>query len=230
MDRPLTFEITGDARAACALRRSVFVEEMGIAPEIEADSFDATSEHAILRDPGRPELGAIGTARLARGTAYTAREFDLHRLCAAEGRVVELGRTCLHPDYRGGTAALTLFRGIAEQLLQRGVAYLVGTASLPGTDAAALMPVLRGLRDAALAPEELRPRARGPQAVAVTAGAGDLRAAPPLIKAYLRAGAWVGEGAWIDADFGCTDICILLDMARLRLPGAGRRAPLGSVA
>ncbi|WP_167767063.1 GNAT family N-acetyltransferase [Jannaschia formosa] len=232
MDGGLSFEITRDARAARALRRAVFTREMGVPTSVETDAFDAVSEHAILRDPSRPDLGAIAAARLAPGTGYTGREFDLWRLHATGRPIVELGRTCVHPAYRGSAAGLILFHGIAKRLAQQDTRYLVGTASLPGAEAKAHLGALRALRAAALAPPEVRPVARGPEALAVTGPPPPdaMRTVPPLIKSYLRAGAWVGDGAWVDRAFGCVDICILLDMTRLRLPGSRRRAIMGAPA
>jgi len=226
----LTFEITRDARAACALRHAVFTGEMGVPEAVERDGFDAGCEHAILRDPARPDLGAVGAARLAPGTGYTGREFDTRRLHATGRPIVEVGRTCLHPAYRGSAAGLILFRGVAARLAQRGTGYLVGTASLPGADPVAHLGVLRALRAAALAPPDLCPVAFGPQALVVAGPPPPegMRAVPPLIKSYLRAGAWIGDGGWIDGAFGCVDICLLLDMTRLRLPAPDRLAALGA--
>jgi hypothetical protein len=88
------------------------------------------------------------------------------------------------------------------------------------------MPALRRLREIALAPPAFRPVARGAQAVAVTGTAPPdaMRGVPALIKGYVRAGAWVGDGAWIDAAFNTVDICIVTDLARLTLPAALRDA------
>ena len=40
-------------------------------------------------------------------------------------------------------------------------------------------------------------------------------AVPPLIKAYLRLGGFVGEGAFLDHAFNTTDVCLVLDTARM---------------
>jgi putative hemolysin len=229
METGLRFEIGRDPRAARALRRRVFCEELGVPEAAEADPFDAVCEHAILRDPARPELGAVAAARIGADAGYTAREFDLARLRTQPRPVAEIGRTCLHPDYRGGLAGMALFHGVLGHLARREIGFLVGTASLPGADPARHMPALRRLRQEALAPSELRPVARGADAVTVAGEAprDAMRAVPPLIKSYLRAGAWVGEGAWLDRGFDCVDVCILLDLDRVRLPGRRSRAGEG---
>ena len=207
-----------DLEGVRRLRRAVFVDELGVGDSVEADRFDADADHLSLLCDG----AVVGTLRLAQGTGYTGREFDLSALRRDARGVAEIGRMCLHRGHRGGTGGVTLLMAALGRLRERGVGIVVGTASFFGADATAHMPALRALRDAALAPAALRPVARGPEAVAVT-GAGDpadMRGVPPLVKTYLRAGAWVGEGAWRDRAFGCVDVCMVLDLDRLRLPRA----------
>jgi putative hemolysin len=229
----LVFEVTraaDDIRAAQALRHRVFVEEMGAAPGSnegrEADRFDATSEHLILRDPARPEAGVVATLRLGRGERgfYTAEEFDIAPLVATGAALVEMGRACLHPEYRGGAAAFALFGGMHRHLRATGAEIVFGAASFPGADPAPHIEALRHLRARHLAPAPLRPRAVGPAALAVEGapGPGADKGIPSLIKAYLRSGAWVGEGAWIDRAFNTVDICMVLDLTRAT-PGGGAR-------
>ena len=206
------------AAPALALRRAVFERERGA--QGDADDFDALATHLILRDPDRPALGAVGALRVLDGAAYTGREFDVRPL-EADGRpLAEIGRACLHPDYRGGAAGLALLGAALTELRRRGAALVTGTASFDGADPAPHLPALRALRDGWAAPPGLRPRARGPDAVAV-AGPGrseDMRAVPPLLKTYLRAGARVGEGAWVDHAFRAVDVAVVLELDRLRVP------------
>ncbi|MEL6585133.1 MAG: GNAT family N-acyltransferase [Pseudomonadota bacterium] len=225
-------------RQAQALRHAVFVTEMGGASGgcdgLEADPFDAHCEHLLVCDPSRPDLGAVATLRLGYGQGgyYTEQEFDLAPLHALGGSLAETGRTCLHPDYRGGAAAFVLFRAMLAQLQARNVAVLVGTASFPGRTIHRHMDALRRLRQEALAPAAMRPKAQGPQAVAVEGDAprSAMRTVPPLIKTYLRAGAWVGDGAWVDTGFNTVDVCMVLDMARVRVPRAAHRHLGGTLA
>ncbi|MEM8824605.1 MAG: GNAT family N-acyltransferase [Pseudomonadota bacterium] len=210
-------------RQAQALRHRVFVEERGAMPGangLEADRFDRRADHVILRDGARPDLGVVATTRIAVGAAYTGREFDMAVLERSGRPLAEMGRTCLHPEYRGGVAAFALLRAALEHLADLGVEVLVGTASFPGADPSAHMPALRRLAAEALAPPELRPVAIGANAIRVTGVApkAAMRGVPALIKSYVRAGAWVGEGAWRDRAFNTVDICMVLDLARLRLP------------
>lgn len=207
-------------RAALALRRAVFVGEGRCDPDAESDAHDAHCDHLLLRDASG---AAIGTTRIGTGEGpglYVSREFDLSAPRAAERRIVEMGRTCLHPAHRGGRAAVMLLRGALEAARARGD-LLLGVASIPGADATPLMPALAALEARALAPEALRPVAHGSQAV-FPEGPADpaaMRAVPSLVKTYLRAGAWVGRGAWVDRPFGTVDVCMVLDVERAVLPG-----------
>ena len=233
-----------DLRAAQHLRYRVFVDELGAAgPHVdhctatEADAFDAHSDHLMLEDLSRPRDRVVGvyrvmTAAQARdaGGFSAAAEFDLTPLLTSGRPLLELGRSCLLPDYRGGPAMMHLFAGLARHAANTPGVLLFGLASFHGTDAGALAAPLAYLRQHHLAPVALRPRPRGPGAVPLpTGGAPDrkaaLRAVPPLIKAYLRLGGVVGDGACIDAGFNTTDVCMILDTAAMTGEQRARFAP-----
>lgn len=226
---PLLTRDPGLVAGALALRRAVFVEEMGATAGAEEDVFDARCDHLVLRDRAQPGAGIVATLRLAEGADYTTQEFDLSALRATGLRIAETGRACLHPAYRGGAAGLFLFRSLLDVLRARDIEVVVGTASFPGADASRHMPALRRLRQEAPAPEGLRPRAHGPGAVDVSGDAprGAMRDVPALIKTYLRAGARVGDGAYVDAAFNTVDVCLVLEMSRVTLP---RSDPAASTA
>ena len=224
---PLSLELatgTGDIAAAQRLRHRVFVEEMGAratarSPGHEYDFFDPWCEHLIVRDETTGDV--VGTYRLlsaenARrlGTYCAEREFDLTRLRRLRHQLVEVGRACIDPAYRNGAAGLLLWSGVAQFARERGASYLIGCASISMAD--------RGLTAAAvyarlahryLAPPEYRVVPRSP-----LAALGDPLmpswTIPPLIKAYLRLGAWIGgEPAW-DPDFDTADLLVFLPIAR----------------
>lgn len=231
-----------DVAAAQALRHHVFVEELGARGGgmttcgREADRFDPHCEHLLLLDRLRDDA-VIGTTRVmteagaaAAGRFASEDEFDLDSLRASGRRLLEVGRTCLLPEYRGGTAMHRLWQGLAALVEERGIELLFGLASFPGTDPSAVAAPLAALRQDHLAPEGLRPASRRPVPVdPLPQGALDRRAAvlamPALVKAYLRLGGRVGEGAFLDGDFSCIDVCMVLDTAAL---GARARAIYGA--
>ena len=228
-----------DIRAAQRLRYHVFVEELGgdgplvdHGQRLERDRFDPFFDHLVLVDDRRDASAAdhvVGVYRVmrddqaARGEGfYSAGEYDLAPLLGSGRRLLELGRSCVHPDYRGGTAMLHLWTGLAAYVAEHGIEILFGVASFPGTDTGTLAQPLSFLHHHHLAPPELRVRAQGegraamdllpPEAVDRPAA---MRATPALIKAYLRLGGFVGEGAWIDRAFRTTDVCLVMDTARM---------------
>lgn len=222
-----------DLRAAQRLRYEVFVAEMGSdgpmvdhEARLEADSFDAFFDHLILCDKSRPEgEDVVGVYRLLSmaaaeraGRFYSSDEYDLSALLSSGRRLLELGRSCVHPAYRGGMAMYHLWNGLAKYVAEHDVDILFGVASFPGTDVEALSGPLSHLYHSHLAPPELRVRAVGENARDMNllpAEAVDRRAAmlmtPSLIKAYIKIGGYVGDGAWIDRAFNTTDVCLILD-------------------
>lgn len=224
-----------DLRAAQALRYAVFVEELGgdgpmvdHAARLERDPFDEAAAHLLLIDRARGGR-VVGTYRLmdavaaqAAGRFYSEAEYDLGPLRSGGRRLLELGRSCLHRDYRGGAAMHVLWTALAEHVARTGAEVLFGVASFHGTDLAALRQPLSYLHHHHLAPPDLRVAARPPSAAAMNllpAANIDRRTAllqiPALIKAYLRLGGAVGQGAWVDRAFNTTDVCLVMDTARL---------------
>lgn len=226
-----------DLRAAQRLRYEVFVREFGStgpgvdhANRLETDAFDAVADHLVLRDPHRAADetgGVVGVYRLmtsdrAReaGQFYSETEFDLSVLKAGNRKLVELGRSCLHPDYRGGVALMALFQGLAAYVEARGLDTLFGVASFHGTDLDRLRNALSHLHHAHLAPPETRVVSRTPEALTLlpeeqTDRKSAMRDTPALIKSYLKLGGAIGQGVFVDHAFNTTDICLILDTARL---------------
>lgn len=226
-----------DLRAAQRLRYQVFVQELGAtgptanhAEGIEADDFDPYFDHLLLIDTRRNAAAfdhVVGVYRLLpsdrlpqAGRFYSETEYDLTALKSSGRKLVELGRSCVHPDYRGGPAMLLLWNALAGYVLERNIEILFGTASFHGTDLAKLAQPLTWLHHHHLAPPALRVTARPDHAVAmalVPEAQLDRRSAlagtPALIKAYLRLGGFVGEGAYIDHAFNTTDVCLVMDTA-----------------
>lgn len=225
-----------DLRAAQALRYEVFVDELGGGGEmvdhearLERDRFDPYFDHLLLHDNARVADPVVGVYRVLRddqaaqaGQFYSDDEYDLSTLRASGRRLMELGRSCLHRDYRGGSAMFHLWQALADYVQGHDIEVLFGVASFHGTDARALAQPLSHLYHSHLAPEELRVRARGARRHdmnLIPADQVDRKAAmlqtPALIKAYLRLGGCVGDGAWIDHDFNTTDVCLVMDTARM---------------
>lgn len=241
-DAHLKLKLAGseeDLRAAERLRYDVFVDELGgngplvdHANRFERDAFDPVYDHLVLIDERRDREAldhVVGVYRLLTGDKahdfgrfYTEDEYDLSVLKSSGRRLLELGRSCVHRDYRGGLALRKLWTGLAQYVLEREIAILFGVASLHGTDVDTHAEPLSHLHRAHLAPPDLRVR--------VVEGAyqrmdlvptekidrvAAMRAVPTLIKSYLRLGGFVGDGAFVDHAFNTTDVCLVMDTARM---------------
>jgi putative hemolysin len=207
------------------LRYRVFATEMGArlncrTPGVDRDIYDPYCDHLIVRDEDQGRI--VGTYRILSPSAarrvggyYSENEFDITRLHHLRNRIVEIGRSCIDADYRSGAVIALLWSGLARYMQENGYDYLIGCASISMADGGHLAASLyHQLKDKHIAPVEYHmfPRCPLPLDHLRT----DLPAeAPPLIKGYLRAGAWIcGEPAW-DPDFNTADLPILMPMGRV---------------
>ncbi len=223
-----------ELRAAQSLRYDVFVRELGGGGPLvdheaglEQDLFDPYFDHLIAIDDDTRAV--VGVYRLLRsdkaasaGQYYSETEYDLTSLRQSGRRLLELGRSCLHKEYRGGTVMYHLWTGLADYVAVHQIDVLFGVASFHGTDVQALAQPLSLLHHKHLAPPNLLPIARSPNMQDMNLlhpTKIDRRAAmlqlPALIKAYLRLGGCVGQGAWIDHAFNTTDVCLVLDTEQM---------------
>lgn len=229
-----------DVRAAQRLRYRIFVEEMGASasPEDtvnrrETDAFDPYFEHMLLIDneTDRPEIerGVVGVYRLmtdARAREgigfYGQSEYDLSKLLSGGRKSLELGRSCVDTQVRGGAGMHMLWTGLGDYVTTHGISILFGVASFHGKEVAPISQALSYLYHNHLAPPDLRVRAVAERYAAMDILPADeinrveaMRQLPALIKAYIRLGGFVGEGAFIDVDFNTVDVCLLMDTSRM---------------
>jgi putative hemolysin len=205
----------------------------------DVDAYDAICDHLLVLDHeagernalGRRKPRIVGTYRLLRqdvaerhGGFYTAGEFDIQSLVDAHPRLqfLELGRSCVLKPYRTKRTVELLWHGIWAYVLMHRIDVMVGCASIEGTDPDRLASQLAFLHHNARAPEEWRVRAlanrfvdmnRLPRTEVNERQA--LRELPPLIKGYLRLGAYIGDGAVVDHQFGTTDVLIVMPVQAL---------------
>ena len=233
---------SAEVRKAQKLRYTVFYEEMSATPDAQAqlsrrdrDDFDRICDHLLVIDHDTPtprgEPSIVGTYRLLRQEVakhhtgfYTAGEFDIAPLLERHDGLnfLELGRSCVLKPYRTKRTVELLWHGIWSYVRSHGIDVMVGCASLEGTDPDALALPLSFLHHHARAPAEWSVSAhphrlvrmdRMPESTIDMKAA--LKALPPLIKGYLRLGAYIGDGAVIDAQFGTTDVLIVLPVASI---------------
>lgn len=208
----------------------------------DEDAYDAICDHLLVADlskgrkraaPGRGEIPkVVGTYRVLRQEVaqrglgfYTASEYDIAPLIAAKSpryRFMELGRSCVLAPYRGKRSVELLWHGLWTYVREHKVDVMIGCASFEGTDPDEHAEALSFLHHNALAPAEWRCRAHEHLYVPMDRMAKEeinpkaaLKAIPPLIKGYLRLGAFVGDGAVIDHQFGTTDVMIVMPVEKI---------------
>ncbi|KAG0162909.1 hypothetical protein DFQ30_001089, partial [Apophysomyces sp. BC1015] len=207
-----------ELREAQLLRYWVFAEEMGAqlkGPEgQDVDEFDSYCDHLLVRD--LDTLQVVGTYRVlpphqaARvGKLYAESEFDVSRLTHLRSKMVEVGRSCVHSDYRSGSVIMSLWAGLATYMLQNGYETMLGCASVPMGDGGHYAANLFvSLRDTSMTAPEYRAFPHTPLPAGELA-TGCPACPPPLVKGYLRLGAKIcGAPAW-DPDFNVADFLTL---------------------
>ncbi|MCX7179371.1 MAG: GNAT family N-acetyltransferase [Proteobacteria bacterium] len=214
-----------EIREAKKLRYRIFAEEFGARlvtrePGVDHDYFDPYCEHLIVRDEAQGRI--VGTYRVLSpsaaqrvGNYYSESEFFLTRLEHLRGGIVEVGRSCIDHDYRNGGVIAMLWAKLAEYMVTNRYGYLMGCASIGMADGGHnAANVYAQLAEKHLAPAEYQAAPLHPLPYRHLAN-GATAEVPPLIKGYLRAGAWVcGEPAW-DPDFNTADLLLLLPMANI---------------
>lgn len=227
--------------SAQRLRYRVFVEEMGADPDpedakvrLERDRFDDQFDHLILIDNDRktedPLDHVIGVYRLLRGDVarqglgfYGQDEYDLSKLVQTPRKTMELGRSCVHADYRGGIAMHLLWSALGAYVTQHDIEIMFGVASFHGSEIDPLAEPLSYLYHKHLAPDDLRVRTLDKHFVEMNRMPAEevsrtraMKATPALIKAYIRLGGFVGDGAYVDTNFNTVDVCLVMDTARMQ--------------
>lgn len=214
-----------EVRACQALRYRVFAEELGARlPSaqlgLDVDAFDEHCMHLLVRDSATGAVAATTRLLLDRdarraGLFYSETEFHLEPILALKARILEVGRTCIHPDYRHGAAIAVLWAGLARVVAMHEIDYLIGCASLPMSDEGGqALALFDRLVPQYLVPPALRVEPRLPVA-AQRPTAGIAAPVPPLLKAYLRLGAQIGGPPCWDPQFDVADLFVLLDRDRL---------------
>ena len=236
-------ETEAEVEQAQRLRYHVFYEEMAAVPtpkmreqRRDFDKFDEVCDHLLVVDrsavgeDGQPLV--VGTYRLTRdvdaaraGGFYTAGEFDIAKMLSGNPgqRFLELGRSCVLKSYRNRTTTMQLlWKGLMAYVARFSIDLMFGCASFAGTDPDLFALPLSYMHHFHPMPENVAARARPELYVPMNRMAKDaidpkegLRASPPLLKGYLRAGAAIGDGAVIDRQFGTIDVFIYFPLSNI---------------
>lgn len=215
--------------AAQRLRHLVFAEGMGAVlpgdtPGLDTDHFDPYCDHLVVRDDRTGET--VGTYRMlppARaaeaGRLYADGEFDLRDFAPLRDALVETGRSCVHPDHRSGAVINLMWAGIARYLHLMDKRWLIGCASVGAHDGGVTAAQVWSLvKEGHLSPPRMRATPLRPYQlpdIDPPSRRDALAATPPLLRGYLRLGAWVCGAPADDPDFRVADFLVLLSVDRV---------------
>lgn len=221
-----------EVHAAQRLRYHIFCDELGAKANDEVqkqkrdfDKFDEVCHHLLVVDNNRPKGNqVVGTYRLLTrknmlkvGSFYTETEYNLDRVKAFKGEILELGRSCVEQPYRTRPVLQMLWSGIGSFIAEHDIEVMFGCASFHGVNVIEHKHALSYLYHYHLAPEEIRPRALEEQYVNMNLMPKEevvpraaLLSLPPLIKGYLRLSGHVGDGAVLDYAYNTCDVSIVV--------------------
>ncbi|MDC3090862.1 GNAT family N-acetyltransferase [Rickettsiales bacterium] len=192
--------------------------------KLDSDDYDKFCDHLVVIDTSISLNHVVGTYRLLNYSSsnsgvdlYTETEFNLKNLKKEKPMILEVGRSCVDRNYRDGRIIRLLWRGLSEYIVKKNIDYIIGCASFKSIDVEELKEELSYLHHYHLAPRKIRSQPLKEKRVEwkiipkkKIKKSELFKKLPPLIKAYLRVGSWIGEGAIIDKEFGTIDVCIIL--------------------
>jgi len=230
---------TADTReellSALQLRHEIFIEELLHKKKksgLDVDKFDGRCDHLMIIDNRNNKL--IGTYRLQSSLHtrkwYTATEFHMKYIKKLPGNKLELGRACVHPDYRNGVTITLLWEGIHAYMHASQTQYLFGCSSIKTMDKEEIKSIYNYLKFNGHVSDEHKVRPKGKFKVPgfkrnIRHGVlhnldSDLSEykdrIPSLLHSYLRAGAKVCGSPALDRSFKCIDFLTLLNVEDIR--------------
>ena len=219
-----------EIKKAQSLRYRIFFKEKKIKRknfkyllQRDYDFYDKISDHLIIIDNNREvKDNVIGTYRLLRGNSaklykgfYTEQEFDLSNLKKnfSSKDILELGRSCVHHEYRSGIILKLLWQGISRYIKIYKIKILLGCASFNGTNPSKFKDEFSLLYESYRLPKNYNVKSLQDNEISFRKNIKHstvLNKLPPLIKGYLRAGGLVSENFYIDREFETIDYCVIM--------------------
>ncbi|TRW96816.1 GNAT family N-acetyltransferase [Paracoccus sp. M683] len=221
-------------RWLCFLARSRQAGEADESGELDHDAHDAICRHVLIEEASSGALVCCyrilplsGGAEIAR--SYSAQYYNLSSLAHYDGKLVELGRFCIHPDWRDPDILRLAWARLTDYVETEGVGLLFGCSSFVGTEPDSYADAFAMLRERHLAPKRWLPRVKAPQvfrfARALRLRRPDPRKAmaamPPLLRSYLAMGGWVSDHAVVDRQLNTLHVFTGLEISAI--PPARRR-------
>ena len=196
----------------------------------DSDEFDKLCDHLVAIDKSISDDYVVGTYRLLLKPKfvksqkfYSQSEFNISKLTKKKSlTLLEAGRSCVHKNYRDGSVIKLLWRGLATYIVKNQVDIVFGCASFPSSNHNLFRNQLSYLKHYHSSPKYLKTKPLWKLKVKFKTidkkllnSNEEFRKLPPLIKAYIRVGAFVGSGAIVDKEFDTTDVLIVLETKKM---------------
>lgn len=219
-----------DVVACQRLRHLTFLEERGLAvePGIDADEFDPLCRHVMVEDQRSGKLVCCFRMMPLEngseiGRSYSARYYDLDKLAAYPGRLVEMGRFCIHPAWKDPQILRVAWRAMTGFVDEERVDLLFGCSSFHGVEAEEYADAFALLKERHIAPRRWLPRVKAPNvfrfARRLKLRTPDMKLAlgrmPPLLRSYLVLGGWVSDHAVVDRELNTLHVFTGVEIARI---------------
>ena len=217
-------------KSAQKLRFNSFFGNQFRKKKFDQDIYDRFSEHLVVLDNSKFRKKVIGTYRLLTQEMmpscydfYTSSEFDISKLKKKSINILEVGRSCVDESYRDGRIIKLLWRGLAREIMLRNSELVMGCASFPTIDPNQIIEELSYLQHFHHPPKSFETvpiKSKAPKLKILRKS--DLnpkiifQRLPPLIKAYIRTGAWFGTGCVVDSEFKTIDVCVILKTQNIK--------------
>jgi putative hemolysin len=238
-------ETPDDIRRCQRLRYLTFIAARGLgqddAQALDADEFDPVCQHLMVEETkGGQLVCCFRMLPLNDGSeierSYSAKYYDLAALKAFPGKMVEMGRFCIHPEWRDPAILRVAWAAMSEHVEREGVELLFGCSSFKGNDAEAYRDAFALLKDRHLAPRRWLPRPKAPKifrfARAFRLFKPDLKLAmrgmPPLLRTYLVMGGWVSDHAVVDTELDTLHVFTGVEVSRVPKARAALLRPRGA--
>ena len=220
-----------DVRACQRLRFITFMESRGLSGDgtgLDHDELDAHCQHIMVEDTRSGDLVCCfrmmplsDGSEIAR--SYSAKYYDLDALARYPGKMVEMGRFCVHPDLKDPAVIRVAWGAMTRFVDEEGVELLFGCSSFHGVDAEDYRDAFALLKERHLAPTRWLPKIKAPSvfrfAQLLRFWRPDMKQAlskmPPLLRTYLVMGGWVSDHAVIDNDLKTLHVFTGVEISRV---------------
>lgn len=224
-------ETPGDVRACQRLRYLGFIESRGLRGDgtgLDTDEFDPLCRHLMVEDTRSGTL--VCCFRMMPlcdgsevGRSYSAKYYDLNALGEYPGKMVEMGRFVMHPDWKDPAIIRVAWQAMTRFVDDERVELLFGCSSFHGVDAEEYRDAFALLKEKHLAPSRWLPRVKAPKvfkfAARLRLRRPNMKLAlgrmPPLLRTYLVMGGWVSDHAVIDNELNTLHVFTGIEIKRV---------------